>query len=71
MTLESGHSLTERSTADALPLFAHVESEKKQEESTQNHEFAKRIANINANTLTPIEALTLLEELSKEARKYS
>jgi DNA mismatch repair protein MutS len=70
-TLESGHSLTERSTADALPLFAHVESEKKQEESTQNHEFAKRIANINANTLTPIEALTLLEELSKEARKYS
>ncbi len=70
MTLESGHSLTERTAANALPLFAHTKSEKKQEESINNNAFAKRIANINVNTLTPIEALTLLEELSQEARKY-
>ena len=60
-TLESGHSLTEKTNAPELPLFSHSTNSKEKEKS----ELAKRIENINVDTLTPIEAINILAELKK------
>jgi DNA mismatch repair protein MutS len=65
--LESGHSLTERQTHAELPLFASVSVEKNKEESSESHEMAKRIANIDVNKMTPLEALNTLSDLVAEA----
>ena len=60
-TLESGHSLTERTSAPELPLFSHATTLKESEKS----KLAERIEMINVDTLTPIEALNILAELKK------
>ena len=60
-TLESGHSLTEKTQAPELPLFSHAAASNKTEKS----ELAERLEMIDVDKLTPIEALNILAELKK------
>ena len=61
-TLESGHSLTEKSGQGDLPLFASVTVEKTKE-SEASATLAERLASIDVDGITPREALDLLAEL--------
>ena len=54
-TLESGHSLTERPITD-LPLFAASQPQ-------PTNKLAERLADIDVDNITPLEALKLLAEL--------
>lgn len=54
-TLESGHSITEKSVAAELPLFAQPQP--------AVQKLAERLANIDTNAITPLEALAILAEL--------
>ncbi|MES2985481.1 MAG: DNA mismatch repair protein MutS [Pseudomonadota bacterium] len=65
-TLESGHSLTENKRAPELPLFAVAE---KSFISMAHEQLIKRIASVDVNNLTPMDALQLLSELAKSARE--
>ena len=64
-TLESGHSLTEKSTAPELPLFAAAAPLAAQ---IPTDGLSERLASIDVNNLTPLEALNLLGELVKQAK---
>ena len=61
-TLESGHSLTEKTGMPELPLFAHIP-----QVAAPNDALAKRIASIDVDNMTPRDALNLLAELKAEA----
>lgn len=69
--LESGHSLTEGRGVGDLPLFASVAIEQKQEEAGVVTKIVERLASIDANHLTPLQALSLLHELNLEAKQYN
>ncbi len=56
-TLESGHSLTEKTNAPELPLFAAM--------PPPRNELAERLASVDVNQLTPMDALNLIAEWKK------
>ena len=62
-TLESGHSLTEKPDLLELPLFSNINT------PPPRNELAERLATIDVNNLTPMEALQLLAELKKRAEE--
>jgi DNA mismatch repair protein MutS len=64
-TLESGHSLTERPISD-LPLFAGTQAlQPENTASSRNNELSERLASIDVDNLTPLEALALIAALQK------
>jgi DNA mismatch repair protein MutS len=69
MTLESGHSLTEKSGDGELPLFAAVNMKNNEVKPNANDLLAERLANIDVDGLTPRDALNLLAELKAKARE--
>jgi DNA mismatch repair protein MutS len=69
--LESGHSLTERQSANELPLFAAVEMVGNKDKSMASDAMAECLLNIDVNGLTPLEALNLLSTLVREAAEIS
>jgi len=64
-TLESGHSLTEKTHTPELPLFAHQPTAATPTAGNDMHMVAERLAKIDVNNLTPIDALNLLVEWKK------
>ena len=71
LTLESGHSLTERDAHVELPLFAAVSVEKKSEEAPASAQLVKKLAETRVDSLTPLDALNLLHALQQEASKIN
>jgi DNA mismatch repair protein MutS len=69
-TLESGHSLTEKSHAPELPLFAST-SPSTNSFSSAYSELVERLENIDVDELTPRAALDVLAELKLFAKKAS
>ena len=67
MTLESGHSLTEKSGDGELPLFSAVKIKNNEVKTSDNDLLAERIARLDVDGLTPREALNLLAELKAQA----
>jgi DNA mismatch repair protein MutS len=68
-TLESGHSLTEKLGQGDLPLFSQASVSQPKNDGISAHkiELIERLAKIDVNALTPLEALKQLDELAKDA----
>ncbi len=64
--LESGHSLTEREAATELPLFTTLNINSNNKKNNDKDALTERLLSIDVNRITPLEALSLLNEMIAE-----